>query len=255
MRRWRQRAHHLLADTDAAIARQTLLQVASLPDRVDTTAARVDPAAPRWNFEIPFVTPQGTAMAQFEISRDGGGNEVEAAKRVWRARFSLDVEPAGPVHALVSLSRRQDIGADVGGAAGDRGAIARRRRATQPGAEQGRTAARRYRDPRRRAAAAGAGARRAFPGSRAMSVETKNQLAVALHYDRTGAPRVVAKGKGAIGAKIIEVAKAHDIPIEENEVLAGALSNVEIGDEIPAELYKAVAEVLIFVLRLSGRIR
>ncbi len=59
---------------------------------------------PRWNFEIPFLTQQGTAMAQFEISRDGGGNEVEAAKRVWRARFTLDVEPAGPVHALVSLS-------------------------------------------------------------------------------------------------------------------------------------------------------
>ncbi len=65
---------------------------------------KIDPTAPRWNFEIPFVTPQGTAMAQFEISRDGGGREVEAVKRVWRARFSLDVEPAGPVHALVSLS-------------------------------------------------------------------------------------------------------------------------------------------------------
>jgi flagellar biosynthesis protein len=88
-----------------------------------------------------------------------------------------------------------------------------------------------------------------------MSVKTKSQLAVALHYDRTGAPRVVAKGKGSLGSKIIEVAKANNIPIEENEVLAGALSNVEIGDEIPAELYKAVAEVLIFVLRLSGRIR
>ena len=88
-----------------------------------------------------------------------------------------------------------------------------------------------------------------------MTTETRNQLAVALHYDRGGAPRVVAKGRGAIGAKIIEVAKVHDIPIEENEVLAGALSNVELGDEIPAELYKAVAEVLIFVLRLSGRIR
>jgi flagellar biosynthesis protein len=88
-----------------------------------------------------------------------------------------------------------------------------------------------------------------------MSVETRTQLAVALHYDRTGAPRVVAKGRGTIGEKIIEVAKAPDIPIEENEVLAGALSNVELGDEIPAELYKAVAEVLIFVLRLSGRIR
>jgi flagellar biosynthesis protein len=86
-------------------------------------------------------------------------------------------------------------------------------------------------------------------------VETKSQLAVALHYDKSGAPRVVAKGRGTIGEKIIEVAKAHDIPIEENEVLAGALSNVELGDEIPAELYKAVAEVLIFVLRLSGQIR
>jgi hypothetical protein len=97
-------AHRLLGDTEAAIARQTLLQVASLPDRVDTAGARMDPVAPRWHFEIPFAMPQGTAMAQFEIARDGGGNEVEAAKRVWRARFSLDVEPAGPVHALVSLS-------------------------------------------------------------------------------------------------------------------------------------------------------
>jgi hypothetical protein len=96
--------HRLLADTDAAIARQTLLQVASLPDRVDSAAPRLDPASPRWNFEIPFATSQGTAMAQFEISRDSGGNEVEASKRVWRARFSLDLEPAGPVHALVSLS-------------------------------------------------------------------------------------------------------------------------------------------------------
>jgi flagellar biosynthesis protein len=88
-----------------------------------------------------------------------------------------------------------------------------------------------------------------------MSAEIKSQLAVALHYDNSGAPRVVAKGRGSVGEKIIEVAKAHDIPIEENEVLAGALANVELGDEIPAELYKAVAEVLIFVLRLSGRIQ
>ena len=87
-----------------------------------------------------------------------------------------------------------------------------------------------------------------------MSTESKDQLAVALHYDRAGAPRVVAKGRGSIGARIVEIARAHDIPVEENEVLAGALSNVELGDEIPAELYKAVAEVLIFVLRLSRRI-
>jgi len=97
-------AHHLLDDTDAAIARQTLLQVASLPDRIDTSAPKADMNVLRWNFEIPFATPQGTAMAQFEISRDSAEQEVEAAKRVWRARFSLDVEPAGPVHALISLT-------------------------------------------------------------------------------------------------------------------------------------------------------
>jgi len=95
---------HLLTETDGAIARQTLLQVASLPGQTDTTAGRLDPTVPRWNFEIPFATPQGTAMAQFEISRDGGGRETDAARQVWRARFSLDVEPAGPIHALVSLS-------------------------------------------------------------------------------------------------------------------------------------------------------
>lgn len=96
-------AHRLIEDTDAALARQTLLQAASLP--VDMPGVRADPTVPRWNFEIPFVTPQGTAVAQFEISRDGGNkNETESAQRVWRARFSLDVEPSGPVHALVSLS-------------------------------------------------------------------------------------------------------------------------------------------------------
>ncbi|MGN6310852.1 MAG: flagellar hook-length control protein FliK [Xanthobacteraceae bacterium] len=95
--------HRLHDDTDAAIARTTLLQIASLPERADILAPRNDSTMPRWNFEIPFATPMGTAVAQFEIARDGGGIEVEAAKRVWRARFSLDVEPAGPVHAVVSL--------------------------------------------------------------------------------------------------------------------------------------------------------
>jgi hypothetical protein len=94
---------HLLDDTDGAIARQTLLQIASLPGQADPSTSRVD-TSPRWNFEIPFAAPQGTAMAQFEISRDGGGREANAGKAVWRARFSLNVEPAGPVHAQVSLN-------------------------------------------------------------------------------------------------------------------------------------------------------
>ncbi|WP_441260009.1 flagellar hook-length control protein FliK [Bradyrhizobium sp. 521_C7_N1_3] len=96
--------HRLLDDTDAAIARQTLLQVASLPDRTDASGHRIDSTVPQWNFEIPFATPQGTAMAQFEISRDGGNESADPAKRAWRARFTLNVEPAGPVHALITLN-------------------------------------------------------------------------------------------------------------------------------------------------------
>lgn len=101
-----QTVQHLLSDTDAAIARQVLHQLASLPDRADAAGVpRSDQAPPRWSFEIPFAMPQGTALAQFEIARDGGqGGEAQAAQKVWRARFSLDVEPAGPIHALVSLT-------------------------------------------------------------------------------------------------------------------------------------------------------
>ena len=87
-----------------------------------------------------------------------------------------------------------------------------------------------------------------------MSPAPKNQLAVALQYEQPGTPRVVAKGTGEIGKKIIETAKAHGVPIEENAGLAGALSEVEIGDEIPVELYKAVAEVLLFIMKMSGRL-
>ncbi|MBB1094357.1 flagellar hook-length control protein FliK [Rhodopseudomonas palustris] len=96
----------ILAETEGSLARQTLLQVASLPDRADVGSQRLDATQPRWSFEIPFATPHGTAVAQFEISRDGGDQSAQsgaAASRVWRARFSLDVEPAGPVHALISL--------------------------------------------------------------------------------------------------------------------------------------------------------
>jgi hypothetical protein len=92
----------LLTEADAAIARQTLLQAASLPDRIDP-GARADPSGPRWNFEVPFATPQGTAVAQFEIARDGRRASTESSKPVWCARFSFDVEPIGPVHAQIAL--------------------------------------------------------------------------------------------------------------------------------------------------------
>ena len=77
--------------------------------------------------------------------------------------------------------------------------------------------------------------------------------AVALHYDHENAPTVVAKGEGVLAEKIIEAAGAHGIYIEENPVLAQALGAVDLDEEIPVELYTAVAEVLGFVLGLRGR--
>ncbi len=93
----------LLADTDSALSRQTLLQAASLPDAPAVQPSHSDPSGPHWSFEVPFAAPQGTAIAQFEIARDGRAAPAEGIKPVWRARFTLDVEPMGPVHAQIAL--------------------------------------------------------------------------------------------------------------------------------------------------------
>src|SRR5258708_8591682 len=94
----------LLGETNGAIARQTLLQAASLPDHAPPSP-HADTSGPRWLFEVPFATPQGTAVAQFEIARDGRNAPAEGIKPAWRARFSLDVEPIRPVHAPPPLPR------------------------------------------------------------------------------------------------------------------------------------------------------
>jgi hypothetical protein len=67
------------------------------------SAVRNDPSGPRWLFEVPFATPQGPAVAQFEIARDGHNAPAAGTAVAWRARFSLDVEPIGPVHAQIAL--------------------------------------------------------------------------------------------------------------------------------------------------------
>ena len=81
------------------------------------------------------------------------------------------------------------------------------------------------------------------------------RIAVALKYDfGDGAPLVTAKGKGAIAEKIIATAAENNIPIEENPLLAETLSKVDLDTEIPVPLYKAVAEVIGFVLQ-TGKIK
>lgn len=82
------------------------------------------------------------------------------------------------------------------------------------------------------------------------------EIAVALKYDpdQMEAPRVVAKGKRLIARKIREIAEEHGIPIVENKPLARSIYElVEVGGEIPGNLYRAVAEVLSYVYKLQGR--
>lgn len=93
----------LMAETKAAIARQELLQIASLPAAPDDV---LEAQVTRWMFEIPFTTPQGASVAQFEISRDGRSGGGQPA---WRVAFSLDIEPLGPIHARVALVGEQAV--------------------------------------------------------------------------------------------------------------------------------------------------
>jgi len=82
-------------------------------------------------------------------------------------------------------------------------------------------------------------------------------LAAALQYDqqKDGAPKVVARGRGAIAEKIIELAKKNHVPIKNDPGLVEILSKLEIDEQIPAELYRAVAEILAFVYSTNDRFR
>ena len=83
----------------------------------------------------------------------------------------------------------------------------------------------------------------------------KSPKAVALKYDhqKNKAPKVIAKGRGDIAQKIIEVAKAHNVPLVEDKNLIQILEALELETEIPPDLYRAVAEVLAFIYRLNGK--
>ncbi len=87
-------ARTLQQEAQGALARVQLSQAASVEKAGEPT---------RWMFEVPIATPDGTAIAQFELSRDGRGGGAAAAEPSWRARFSVNVSPSGPVHADVML--------------------------------------------------------------------------------------------------------------------------------------------------------
>ncbi len=79
------------------------------------------------------------------------------------------------------------------------------------------------------------------------------EIAIAIKYDQTkdNAPRVVAKGMQMRAEQIRELAKQYGVPVMRNVGLANALFRVEVGEEIPEDLYDAVAEVLTFVFSLQ----
>jgi hypothetical protein len=89
-------ARTLQQQAQGALARVQLSQAASVDKAGEPT---------RWMFEVPIATPDGTAIAQFELSRDGRGAGGQAGDPSWRARFSVNVSPSGPVHADMLLGK------------------------------------------------------------------------------------------------------------------------------------------------------
>jgi flagellar biosynthesis protein len=87
--------------------------------------------------------------------------------------------------------------------------------------------------------------------------KTETTIAAALKYDseKDIAPKVVAKGRGAIAEKIIELARKNNIPLKSDPALIQILSKLDIDEQIPVELYMAVAEILAFVYSANNRYR
>lgn len=90
-----------------------------------------------------------------------------------------------------------------------------------------------------------------------MDQDRQASKAVAIIYDeaKSTAPKVIASGKGVLAEKIIETARAAGIHIQQDPNLVEMLAKVPIGDEIPVELYKTVAEVLAFVYQMNEKFK
>lgn len=84
-----------------------------------------------------------------------------------------------------------------------------------------------------------------------MKRDFKKAAALRYNAERDLAPKVIAKGSGKIAERIIEIARQHNIPIKDDPELVEVLSTLDLYQEIPPELYKAVAEILAFVYRIS----
>jgi len=81
----------------------------------------------------------------------------------------------------------------------------------------------------------------------------KNKRAIALHYDGQQTPSVTAKGYDQLADHIIEQVKQQGGLIHQDELLSDYLNNLEVGDEIPENLYRIIAELIAFSWLLNGK--
>ena len=81
----------------------------------------------------------------------------------------------------------------------------------------------------------------------------KKVAAIRYAPGKDSAPKIVAKGSGAIAERILEIAKEHNVPLKEDRQLVEILSKLDLYQEIPPDLYKAVAEVLAFVYKMTKK--
>ena len=84
-------------------------------------------------------------------------------------------------------------------------------------------------------------------------LDEDSKVAVALLYDKFSAPKVLAKGRDDLASSILEIAKAAEVPITEDHLLAETLATLELNEEIPESLFRSVAIVLAWVYRLQGK--
>jgi len=86
-----------------------------------------------------------------------------------------------------------------------------------------------------------------------MNNHTPPRQAIALKYDGSHAPTLTAKGDDELAEAILKIARDYEVPIYENAELVKLLARMELGDSIPEELYRTIAEIIAFAWKLKGK--
>ncbi|WP_460147251.1 EscU/YscU/HrcU family type III secretion system export apparatus switch protein [Pseudomonas sp. S2_A02] len=86
-----------------------------------------------------------------------------------------------------------------------------------------------------------------------MNESTAPRQAIALKYDGSHAPTLTAKGDAELAEEILRIARDYEVPIYENAELVKLLARMELGESIPEELYRTIAEIIAFAWNLKGK--